>query len=553
MSENSAVFRIRVDKRDKFESIKLVYGSKYWFFEEQKRKELSKKFTDKYFDYYETTINFEDFTKDENRIIYIFELSFEGKNYYFSEEGVTEKYDFGKAFFSAYQLPPPNIIDIHKKVDFMDGAVFYQIFVDRFSKGNEKKDSKYINLKTGDIPTWKCFAGGDLKGIISKLKYLNELGVTVIYLTPIFRSNTNHKYDTIDFFEIDPHFGSVEDVKTLVDSAHKIGIQVVFDAVFNHCAEELKQWRDVVEKGKESQYFDWFTIAGDFPTQEPKNYKSFGNHAYMPRFNTSNKEVQAFLLKIATYWIKECDIDGWRLDVADEVSKDFWRQFRRSVKELKPNAIIIGENWHDASSYLKGDIFDSIMNYGFTRASIEYFVENNLSSKEYSETLSKLLMKNTNQANEMLVNLIDSHDMSRFLTRAGENVDKLILALSVLFLYKGVPMMYYGTEIGMIGGHDPDCRRVFDWSKAEETTPLMNVVKSLSKMRKSDVIKSGDIKLASDGELFVLERFNENSSIRLSLNNSKNNIKFKAKGKILLENNFKNNILKSYSFVIEQF
>ena len=319
-----------------------------------------------------------------------------------------------------------NETDLHKKVDWCDRAIFYQIFVDRFHMGSCSKDRNYIDKDWGELPKPKGFYGGDLPGITEKLDYLQDLGINSIYLTPIFQSPSNHKYDTIDYEEVDAMFGTNRDLKELVESAHKRGIKILLDAVFNHCSCLCKQFQDVLRKGKESVYYDWFIIRGDRPVLEQMNYECFAACNYMPKWNTNNPEVQKFLLHIATKWIKEYGIDGWRLDVADEVSHDFWRQFRKAVKAAKPDALIVGENWHDSRPWLEGDQFDSIMNYSFTKACLDYFAYEKYSAQRFCERLSEILMRNTDQVNEMMLNLLDSHDTERFLTNVGENADKLM-------------------------------------------------------------------------------------------------------------------------------
>lgn len=219
-------------------------------------------------------------------------------------------------------------------VGWLTSAVFYQIFVDRFCCGNKDKDASYVNLKWGDLPSPKSFAGGDLQGIISKLDYLKGLGVTALYLTPIFKSKSNHKYDISDYYRIDEQFGTDEDLAMLVQQAHSRGIKVVLDAVFNHCSEDTTEFQDVVKYGNKSPYFDWFIVDGDKVDTQKGNYRYFGVCKYMPKYNTSCSSLQNHLIDIATYWIRKYDIDGWRLDVSDEVSHDFWRKFRIAVKRV---------------------------------------------------------------------------------------------------------------------------------------------------------------------------------------------------------------------------
>ena len=310
-------------------------------------------------------------------------------------------------------------------------------------------------------------------------------------------------------------FGTNRDLKELVESAHKRGIKILLDAVFNHCSCLCKQFQDVLRKGKGSVYYDWFIIRGDRPVLEQMNYECFAACNYMPKWNTNNPEVQKFLLHIATKWIKEYGIDGWRLDVADEVSHDFWRQFRKAVKAAKPDALIVGENWHDSRPWLE------IMNYSFTKACLDYFAYEKYSAQRFCERLSEILMRNTDQVNEMMLNLLDSHDTERFLTNVGENADKLKCALAVLFFFVGMPCIYYGTEIGTAGGYDPDSRRTFDWDKTHWNMDIYNTVKDLIRLRKEQI--GGGIRIYAQNDLLVIER----GTLSLIVNNTDQSQKWK--------------------------
>ncbi len=225
------------------------------------------------------------------------------------------------------------------------------------------------------------------------------------------------------------------------------GIRVVLDAVFNHCSMNSKEFIDVINQGKDSPYYDWFMIDGDFPDIEKVNYECFASCYYMPKWNTSNAEVRKHLIDIGLYWIKEANIDGWRLDVSDEVSHQFWRQFRLAIKDVKQDCVLIGENWHDAYPYLMGDQYDSIMNYAFTKASLDCFAFDRFKAKDLVERLNHILMRNQTQVNQMNLNLLDSHDTHRIFTQVGNSKDKVLAALALMFIFPGVPCIYYGTEI----------------------------------------------------------------------------------------------------------
>lgn len=324
---NDLVIHLRIAKEDKDAKVFLVYGDKFEYHDKQSEKEIEIAYQDKTYVYYEVKQHVTD-----RRFAYIFRFEVEGRSYYFSEDGLTESYDFPNSFYNFFQMPYINEVDIHRPIPWLKDAVFYQIFVDRFAQGDFDKDQSYIDMAWGDKPTPSHFAGGDLKGIIQKLDYLSDLGIKAIYLTPIFLSPTNNKYDIIDYYRVDPQFGSLEDLKTLVTKAHQMGIRVILDAVFNHCSVLAPQFQDVLDKGRESVFYDWFMIEGDYPNPDLLNYETFASCHYMPKWNTSNPKVQDFLISVGLYWIKEADIDGWRLDVSDEVSHQFWRDFRRAVK-----------------------------------------------------------------------------------------------------------------------------------------------------------------------------------------------------------------------------
>ena len=431
VSENEIVLRLRTAKDDIVRA-QVIYESKYIIGMSQKSADMKKAYVGELFDFYEVKLKLED-----TRLAYVFYLDDGEKCYYFSEDGATENYDFTIGFYNFFQYPYINEADILQCVPWMKHAVFYQIFVDRFAMGDAKKDTSYINCKWGDIPTPKTFAGGDIRGIIEKLDYIKALGCNAIYLTPVFQSVSNHKYDISDYYNVDIQFGSNSDLKELVDTAHKKEMRIVLDAVFNHCSEHMMQFQDVLEKGSDSRYYDWFVIQGDRIDQQAVNYETFAACAYMPKLNTSNEEVQEFLLDIGTHYLKEYDIDGWRLDVSDEISHDFWRKFRQRIKEVKQDAVIIGENWHDASNYLKGDQYDSIMNYAFTKACLDYFAFSTKDAQQMVWKLNEILMRNIKPVNDMMLNLLDSHDTHRFYKEVGKNRFKMKAALSLLFLFPG--------------------------------------------------------------------------------------------------------------------
>lgn len=503
--------RLRVAAGD-VKSVKLIYGMKHRFCQKQESTDMHLEFSDGAFDYFTVRLKLSD-----KRLAYVFYIEgVDGECCYFSEDGATATYDFSLAYYNFFQLAYINDNDVIASVDWLTRAVVYQIFTDRFCRGGDD-DNSHITMKWGDKPTPTSFAGGDLWGVISKLDYLCGLGINTLYLTPIFTSSTNHKYDTLDYFNVDPQFGGNAAFSKLTEECKKRGVRVILDAVFNHCSDKFPYFRDVCEKGKSSPYHGWFIIHGDKPIRKPLNYEVFASCSYMPKWNTSNPEVQEYLCKIGEYWIKEYGIDGWRLDVSDEVSHDFWRMFRKRVKAFGSDKVLIGENWHDSQNYLTGDQFDSIMNYAFTKAMLDFFVYGTIDAEGLCYRLNGLLMRNATQVNKMMLNLLDCHDTHRFYTLCGKNSAKLFNALAVEIMMPGAPMIYYGTELPMEGEYDPDNRRCFDWNR---NSGFSKKLAELIKYKKLPALCEGDARFYSDGGLFFVERYTDTQKVTLIVNNT---------------------------------
>lgn len=531
IAPNKIVLRLRAAAGDLCR-VQVIYESKYVIGKRQKYALMRKAYETGLFDYFEVTLTLKD-----TRLGYVFLVDDGNKKQYFSEDGLSDTYDFTLGFYNFFQYPYINEADIMDCVPWMKNACFYQIFVDRFLKGDSDKDTSYIDLKWGDIPNPKSMAGGDLKGIQKKLGYIKNLGCNAIYLTPVFQSDSNHKYDIADYYQVDPHFGTNEDLKELIVKAHDRGIKIVLDAVFNHCSENLMQFQDVVKKGRASEYYDWFIVHGDVINREKCNYETFASCAYMPKFNTSNPEVQRFLLDVATYYIREYDIDGWRLDVSDEISHDFWRAFRKEVKSSKKDAVIIGENWHDASNYLRGDQYDSIMNYAFTKASLDYLAWGKFDATQVAHKLNAILMRNTDTVNRMMLNLLDSHDTHRIYKELNSNRFMTKAALCLLYFFPGVPCIFYGTEILIFGGYDPDCRRCMDWSKTGEKGPYSDIhhlLKMLATIRNRAGFTDSQVSIYSKGDVLYVKRINRRNTWTLSIDAIRHRLHIETNGGVTI-------------------
>ncbi|MBD3948191.1 alpha-glycosidase [Tuanshanicoccus lijuaniae] len=422
------------------------------------------------------------------RLMYYFELEDEESTYYYGERGFFTKEMFVNPS-DYFRLPYLHEIDRVDAPEWVKETIWYQIFPERFANGDSSispKDS--LAWEDGPVLSTNNFYGGDLRGLIDHLDDLSALGINGIYLCPIFESPSNHKYDTINYYEIDPHFGTKETFAELVDAAHKRGIRIMLDAVFNHIGLHSPQWQDVLKNGPESQYYDWFHIQrwpmdAVFNLDDPA-YHTFAFVERMPKLNTANPEVADYLIDIAKYWVEQFDIDGWRLDVANEIDHAFWKRFRREVLAVKSDVFILGEIWHNSQSWLHGDELDSVMNYAYTDHIKEYFIDQSISTTELVERLADYEMLYRRQTVEVMFNLLDSHDTQRVMTAAQGNIAAVQSAFAFLFLMTGSPCIYYGTEIGLEGAHDPDCRRVMLWDRVVQKGELYQWFVALIQLRK---------------------------------------------------------------------
>jgi cyclomaltodextrinase / maltogenic alpha-amylase / neopullulanase len=527
-------------KKDDIEQVNLIYGDPYeWENGEWQTQtaSMSKSGSDKLFDYWFIAI-----TPPYRRLRYGFELKSKDEQLVYTEKGF---YKEAPKDDTAYYFCFPflNKIDVFQAPEWVKDTVWYQIFPERFANGNEKLNPPKTLPWGSQDPTPTSFFGGDFEGIIQHVDYLAELGVTGIYFTPIFKAPSNHKYDTIDYFEIDPQFGDKETFKRLVETCHKHGIKVMLDAVFNHSGFYFEPFQDVLKNGENSKYKDWFHIR-EFPLQsEPRpNYDTFAFVPTMPKLNTENPEVKKYLLDVATYWIREFDIDGWRLDVANEVDHQFWREFRQAVKSIKPDLYILGEIWHDSMPWLRGDQFDAVMNYPFTNGALRFFAKNEVKASEFANIITNVLHSYPNNVNEAAFNLLGSHDTPRILTICNNDKDKVKLLFLFQLSFTGTPCIYYGDEIGMTGGQDPGCRKCMVWEEEKQDRDLFNHVKKLISLRKtySAFGNRSELKFVEANDEtnhLIYTKTYENEMIIFVINNSENDLSlplpFNLKGKKL--------------------
>ena len=493
-ADNSVNIMIQTQKGD-CKGIHFIHGDPYdWEEKKWKNKKIAmrKTGTDQLYDYWQVTIK-----PASHRLRYGFKLN-DGENpLYFGEGGFSAQEPNDIAFY--FCIPYVHVSDAFQAPAWVKNTVWYQIFPERFANGNTENDPKDTLAWGSSEPTADNFFGGDLQGVIEQISYLKELGITGLYFTPIFKAYSNHKYDTIDYLEIDPQFGDKETLKQLIKVCHDNGIKVMLDAVFNHSGFYFPLFQDVVEKGEKSKYKDWFHIH-DFPLIfEPKpNYDTFAFTPFMPKLNTQNEEVRNYLLNVGRYWVEEFDIDGWRLDVANEVDHGFWRDFHKVVKGIKPDLYILGEIWHDAMPWLRGDQFDAVMNYPFTRNILDLFAKESIDRKTFAENMTAVIHMYPASIHTNAFNLVGSHDTPRILHECSGDKRKVQQIFTFLLTFIGTPCIYYGDEIGIDGDGDPGCRKCMIWDEEQQDRHMLEHVRKLITLRKNHPL------LANEGNLSFL-------------------------------------------------
>ena len=448
------------------------------------------------------------FPQEAHYVKYFFTLTGrDGEVLRYGEHGFFQE-DPSQGFFELLQVQEA---DVPALPQWAQGCVFYQIFPERFAVGNPSKALR--NYEPWNArPTRENFLGGDLPGIQAKLPYLRELGVECLYLTPVFAADFNHKYATADYFHVDPDFGTDEDLTALVEAAHAQGIRVVLDGVFNHVGIRFPPFADLLSKGEESAYRDWF-YPKRFPLSiDPDCYECVGDYPYMPRLRVANPAVRRYVLEVLIHWLEKANIDGWRFDVADELDAGAVRYWRERVKARFPDALLLAETWGDARRLVaEGDQFDCAMNYLFRDAMVDYFAKAAISETTLDHRLQRMLMKYPEGVNQRMYNCLGSHDTARFLTECGGDKKRLRLALAFQLLFLGSPALYYGDEVGMEGGNDPGCRGGMRWEGGDRE--LLETARRFIAMRKEHpALRRGGYRcaLAEDQRhLFAFERFCE--------------------------------------------
>lgn len=526
-SEKTLTIRLRTGKKD-LTSCTLLYGDRacnctpVQFFPLP----MNVIAEDEYFDYYEAT-----FESPFTRVCYYFKLEKQEEwTYYYANQFTKDLPDLhmeGKIIEGRseyYQYPFMLRSELSDVPNWFKDAIVYNIFPDSFASGKKSliSEKKIVNLENQLVSQSRL--GGTIKGITENLDYIEELGFNCIYLNPIFVAGEYHKYDILDYYHIDPCLGSDQDFKVLVDEIHKRKMKIIIDGVFNHTSWNFFAFNDVVEQGESSKYKDWFYDL-EFPVTRPENqneiptYACFAYERKMPKLDTSNIEVQEYFAQVGKYWIKEYHVDGWRLDVANEIDRNFWRKFRIETKKANAECVLIGEVWENAETWLRGDAFDSTMNYDFRNHCRDFFALKTLDSKMFANRINQMQLRYPKNIALGQLNLLDSHDVPRFLSMCKEDGNQWKMAFIFLMLSSGVPSLFYGDENGISGISENEYRSPMPWNMINNR--LVEFVKRVISIRKDYTDYNSEMKIDINNQgsgVFSFARIGKKGNISISLN-----------------------------------
>lgn len=520
LDQYSIVLRIKAKKND-IKSASVVIGDRMSdFYKTFSKHEMVLAASDFCHDYFEARVK----VKYERLRYYFILTDYSGESLIYSNYWF---YDADRAINNFFEFHFNHKADWFITPDWVKSSVIYQIFPDSFASGYRALDIKpdydaeYDPLKSARV-------GGNLKGISKNLDYIKDLGANALYLNPIFVSQSYHKYNIDDYYHIDPNLGTDEDFAELVQKAHSLGIKIILDGVFNHTGTGFFAFEDILKNGQNCKYLDWYYDIRKFPVEKgnPDSYICFAYSGNMPKLNTANPEVIEFILDVAKYWVKKYDIDGWRLDVADELNLNFWRVFRQELKSIKSDIYLLGEVWDDAEAWMRGDMFDGVMNYRLKDCMLDFFARGKITAKEFCEKLDYLVMRYHENGLACMYNFLDSHDCSRFYDECKDARD-YPLAFVFLAFFPGALGIYYGDEVGLLGKKDNESfRNPMQWQNIDGD--IRKRFKEIISLRHTfgDLVGGKFKNVFYQDRAFVFKRYNDKEALYIGVNLGGDDIAF---------------------------
>ena len=531
--------------------------------------------TEGMYDIYSFTFETEKICTRPSLVFYMITFNADGKEIYFASKNNVDGFlTYDRDHAASCEFKMTVFEDGYETPQWFHDGLMYHIFVDRFCRGSKKvpvrsdaiiNDEWYDGIPQygnhpGDFCANNMFFGGTLYGICEKLDYLSSLGVSVIYLSPIFEAYSNHKYDTGDYSRVDEMFGGEDALCELIEQCNKRGMKIILDGVFNHTGDDSIYFNKYGRYGEtgafkdpSSPYKDWYYFS-----EYPNEYASWWGITILPKLNTGNPDVENFLAGECGIVSKYLDmgIAGYRLDVADELPDSFLCKLRQTVKNKDRNALIIGEVWENAAdkcaygarrSYFLGKQLDGVMNYPIKDAIVDFVINEN--TQKLRDTVCDIYSSYPFKSSLSLMNILGTHDTERIITVLGTNRHagmcgdelaffsmtdeeyflgkKRLLCASVLqYTLPGVPSVFYGDEAGTQGGHDPFCRKTFPWGK--EDKDLVKHYKKLGSIRRNNAaLCRGEFDIVfSENGVFSFERKYENEKITVAVNMGQENYTF---------------------------
>ena len=545
LDEKTLCIRLRVSKNN-VKEVSLYYGdtasrTPLVNFIEVKMSEAG---SDDSFTYFECLIK-----NCFQRVVYYFEiLDLENKKHLYYADNFYKEVSENRN--DLYKFPYIRKEDIGKPPSWLSKTIFYNIFPDSFLS-RKKKGNKVLKIDDYEI---KNKLGGTIKDIINKLDYIKEIGFNGVYINPLFMANEYHKYDVIDYFKIDPLFGTNKDFKRLVEEVHKKDMKLVIDLVLNHCGWYFFAFDDVIKKQENSPYKDWF-YGLHFPIYRPNSweeippYEAFGYERNMPKLNTDNEEVINYFKKLVKTLLIDFKVDGFRLDTSDEVNDYFWISLNREIKKINKEAVLIGEIWENPEHWLNSLMFDSAMNYEL-RKSLILFFEENIDVEEFKNQLVRLYYRNKKQYTYSLLNILSTHDTARFYSLVNENNYKYKAAYTLLYFLPGSLSVLYGEEAPIKGIKESDYRQAINFRKKLRFASFFKEINCIRK--ENSVLSEGDISFENIKGLLKVERKDEKNKLSLILSGKHGKSLNIDNSRIIYSSNysFKNHKLNPFGVII---
>ncbi len=536
ISTRRVLLRVKMSSEDKESQVFVRYNLKYSFFKEQFEVKLHQILDDGRSSYFEVELEL-----DDPRVAYYFLIiDRDGNEYTLFEDGGRKMEDSAELTNMHFQIPYINEIDINTPIEWRRNAIGYLLFVDKFYKGGSESKTKLAkeNAQRGIFPT------GDTRGVQEKIPELKDLGVNLLLLCPSHIDDLELPHDAFAYYHISKTQGLNKDLFSLCAEIHKNDMRVVFELTPDHINAKNPVFLEVLNKGVKSKYTDWFIKTGVNVVTGETKYAMYQELTNMPKLNTSNEEVQTFLISLYSFYVATYKLDGLRLDAVEETSLDFIREFNKAIKKINNQCLLAGDHFFRNLNFFDKKSLDGGYNYPLIKI-LYYYFAGNYGEDNLCNSLNNLLSQYSTMTNETLYNLVDTHDTPRFYSYFGEDLNKLILAQALVFSYIGIPVIYMGDEVPVKGMDVSTNRSQFPWNELDRKSYYFELLQTLCKIKKEHYSKYDYIKIIYEDNLLKIVRNSEMHQIVFALTMNKVKVKMHGDEVILLEHNFNDGVLNN--------